>query len=192
MDGILRLISTNPKKDKYELQKLPLKERVRSILPTDNSPLRYQYLEALDLVIYKIVFNYFKAAENVLFDNAPVNSSIIRTIGIQGLFDALRRILNQEKDIDRTLKTADLRKERFVKLFDEVRKVDFSSDFFQFSGVGRGNITDVLLVAGGYIEFPREEDAKNEKDLERINKRINHLNQVKELIKIDTQTSDDD
>ncbi len=176
VDGIIRLISTNPKFDKYQLQKLVPKERKRTILGDDNSPLRALFLENNDVVIYKIVFNYFKAAANVLFDNAPENSSIFKTIGIQGLFDALKRIITFEKE-NNDLKNINFSIEKYTQVFTNVSTIDFTNPFYQYSAVGKSHISETILLLNNYITTPAESNGDA-----RIEKKITTHNDIRNLL----------
>ena len=44
VDGILKLISKKPRKDRTNLMRIAVSERSRSCLADDESPLRFMYL----------------------------------------------------------------------------------------------------------------------------------------------------
>lgn len=158
VDGIVRLISANPKWDKYILQQLPQENRKRNKLRNDSSPLRNLYLDNQDSIIYKIILNFFLAAENTLFNFADINSSIIKTVGIQALFDVLRSVLLSDKQESPNLIGIDLKQERFENILSAVKHVNFADDFYQYSGVGRKRITDTILLANKLIDIPEENE----------------------------------
>ena len=68
VDGILSLISSNPKIDRALMHKKSIKSgRNRKDLPSQvSSPLRKTYIECNDKGIYQIVSNYFRAAKEIL------------------------------------------------------------------------------------------------------------------------------
>ena len=158
VDGIIRLISTNPKRDKYILQQIPEVNRKRSALSDDSAPLRLLYIANQDAVIFTIAMNFFKAAENTLFASAVASSSITKTVGIQALFDVLRAILVIDKKTSPTFSGINLKRERFEEILSKARGVDFSDHFYQFSGVGRKRITDTILLANELIAIPNSSE----------------------------------
>ncbi|PWK17191.1 DNA phosphorothioation-associated DGQHR protein 1 [Arcicella aurantiaca] len=158
VDGILRLISSNPKRDKYELQKIYISERSRDALKYDNTPLRMLYLNNQDSVIYRIIFNFFESAKECLFSHATPSSYIFKTVGVQGLFDFLRDLLNMDYKEDNTLKSANLSKTRFVEVLQKASSVNFSDNYFQASGVGRSRVKNLLLFANNMYTGNKQEE----------------------------------
>lgn len=183
VDGIIRLIASNPKNDKSQLQKFEISERKRSLLINDASPFRALYLDNEDIVIYKIVYNFFKAAEIILFENAPANSSIIKTIGIQGLFDSLRKIsLIDLKLNQNVINKIDFSQDRYKAMLEKVVNVDFTDTLYQFSAVGRANVAETILFANGIIETPKIVDAKTPEELQLIERKIELHSKIKKFI----------
>ncbi len=160
VDGILRLISKNPRRDRDTMHKIALgKGRSRSILATieDDSPLRQLYIKVNDRAIYLILINFFAAVDRVFWKNAKDNSYIFKTVGIQALFQVLRKIL---PDI---LKGADIRMEVFANTLSSAGHIDFTKDIFQASGIGVTNVRTSILLAIGKLsmeEIPNEDRAK--------------------------------
>jgi DNA phosphorothioation-associated DGQHR protein 1 len=148
VDGILRLISSNPKRDKDEMHKVSLEDgRNRSQLQADKSPLRSLYLQNNDLAVYTAVKNFGLAAEEVFWKRRVGNSYIVKTVGIQALFDVLRKVLagfEGRKDI--SIKY-------FVSALEPAQKIDFSDSFFQASGKGRGRIKNAIEFARGGVQL---------------------------------------
>ena len=165
VDSIMRLFSSNHKKDKYQLHKFPIADRKRQILREDGTPFRKQYLAGNDLVIYKAIINYFSAANNILFKKASQHSYIKKTIGVQGLFDFFKRI-----SVDQLEQKRDISYDFYSPLIGEVENVDFSNDFFQASGLGRGRIRNTLLIANGLLDLANvnEEDVASYKRVLKI------------------------
>jgi DNA phosphorothioation-associated DGQHR protein 1 len=147
VEGIVRLISSNPKKD--SLVMLPANES-RSILRNsrvDNSPLRSLYLEVRDAVLYKLVFNFFVACEQVLWQKAARDSFIVKTVGIQALFDVLRSIATD------VISSKDISVDSFKSRLRFAENIDFSSyEFRNASGSGRANIRRKLLESLTYSQ----------------------------------------
>jgi DNA phosphorothioation-associated DGQHR protein 1 len=136
VEGIARLITSNPKSDANDLQ-TPHKVRRTDIEKRrrDRSPLRQAYFEQQDLVIYTIVLNYLIACQEVFWKNAPADSFIFKTIGLQALFDILRR-LAEDAYATKTISAT-----HFEKILEPARLLDFSEDRFRnASGSGRGII----------------------------------------------------
>jgi DNA phosphorothioation-associated DGQHR protein 1 len=83
VDGIIRLISTNPTKDGNEL--LGPSPRTRNHLREsprkDSSPLRGVYLDGNDELLYAIVKNYLETCNITFWTTATPDSFIIRTVG---------------------------------------------------------------------------------------------------------------
>lgn len=149
VDGICKLISSNPKRDRIIMQqKHFLKGRSREMIEDikDISPLRLSFIEGRDQTIYNTILNYFKKVEEILWQNLPEKSYIVKTVGIQALFDYLRLILIKESP-----STPDTT--NFAKYLTPSKRFDFSNKFYQASGIGRSRIKNVLAIAGGIIDI---------------------------------------
>lgn len=150
VEGILSLITNNPKKDRDELQMRAEKERRRSILSVINSsaPLRSYYINNNDLLIYTILINYFKASYNQLY---KTNTILFKTVGLQVQFMVLKKILrNLESDRDISINYFNRKIDEY---FSKVTQIDFGDPFFQFSGIGKTRMRNVLLVKMGLMDF---------------------------------------
>lgn len=141
VEGILRLISSNPKRDTAELltpkqkTRMHLKESARK----DSSALRPLYLDGNDQLIYLIVKNYFHAVKSIFWQSAKKDSFIIKTVGVQAIFDILRKLAPEILD------KKDLSIEYFTKRLQPAADIDFSTvDFKNASGAGRKMIRDAL------------------------------------------------
>lgn len=147
VDGILRLYSSNPKRDANLMRKD--EARPRSELrngPKDNTPLREVFIEENDALIYKMVLNYLKASEDIFWSNATENSFIFRTIGVQAIFDILRKIAAQ------SLEAKDIRVEYFSGVLEGARDIDFAAERFRNpSGSGRTVIRRAIEDAIGIV-----------------------------------------
>lgn len=156
VEGILSLISSNPKRDRDELQLTSEKERKRSDLEKlkSNVPLRKYYIKNNDLLIYTILINFFQASYNTLFKE---NTILFKTVGIQVQFIVLKEIL---KDLDKNKDiSVNYFAENIVAYFDKVKNINFDDNFFQLSGVGKTRMKNTLLITMGLMDIS---EIKNE------------------------------
>lgn len=167
VEGILSLISSNPKRDRDELQLTSENERKRSDLEKikSNAPLRKYYIENNDLLIYTILINFFQASYNTLFKE---NTILFKTVGIQVQFVVLKEIL---KDLD---KNKDISVKYFAEnitsYFDNVKNINFEDNFFQLSGVGKTRMKNVILHSMGLLNV---NEIKNEDELKEYRRILN-------------------
>ena len=148
VDGIILLISSNPKRDRIDMQQKPvLSGRSRSMIADvrDYSPLRGLFLEGKDQVIYSTITKYFNAVSKYLWAKASGSSYINKTVGIQGSFDLLKLILKKEN----TQSPNEIDFENYVS---KATDVDFANSFFQASGIGRSRVRNTIGLASGLIE----------------------------------------
>ena len=133
VDGILRLFSSNPKRDSNTMN--GSSERTRECLargPNDRSPLRDTYVKGNDALLYKTVLNYVKACDDVFWSDIQAGSFIVRTVGVQAVFDILRKLARQAY-LDRDISVG-----YFTEKIGAARDIDFSDDSFKnASGSGR-------------------------------------------------------
>lgn len=145
VDGILRLFSTNPKRDANLMRKdeaSPRSELREG--PRDRSPLRDVYIEGNDALIYRMVLNYLNASEDIFWSNASKDSFIFRTIGVQAIFDILRKVAPQ------SVEAKDISVGFFKGLLEGARPIDFASERFRNpSGSGRTMIRRAIEEAIG-------------------------------------------
>lgn len=161
VQGILSLYSSNPKRDRVEMgQEHIFKGRSRSLVEpiNDKSPLRSYFLNEKDDAITKIIINYFNLIDEYLWKVANKNSYIIKTIGIQALFDFLKTILQIENNFENI---------DFKKYIIPIKQIDFSDDYFQASGVGKSRIKRVLYYLNNIEIDLKEIDLLNINRLKR-------------------------
>ena len=110
-------------------------ERTRECLargPNDRSPLRDTYVKGNDALLYKTVLNYVKACDDVFWNDIQAGSFIVRTVGVQAVFDILRKLARQAY-LDRDISVG-----YFTEKIGAARDIDFSDDSFKnASGSGR-------------------------------------------------------
>ena len=133
VDGIIRLISSNPKRDSNKMNADA--SRTRTSLksgPKDRSPLRDAYVNGNDALIYTAVLNYLKACDLVFWNKVASGSFIVKTVGVQAVFDVLRKLAGD------AYKDRDVSTQYFTNKLNRAQHIDFADDRFQnASGSGR-------------------------------------------------------
>jgi DNA phosphorothioation-associated DGQHR protein 1 len=168
VEGTLRLISTNPKRDAYRMAgEVRYEGHDRSALDPANdierTPLRELYRECNDEMIHTALNNYFAAVDHTLWRDAPPETFIRKTVGVQALFDISRRLLFEG------VRERDLRVPRFMRVLDRARRIDFGDPFFHASGASRSTIRKTLEFA--INETAPSQDDPNFKEYCRLLKR---------------------
>jgi DNA phosphorothioation-associated DGQHR protein 1 len=132
-DGVLRLFSSNPKRDSNHM--LKGKANQRSSLHSgsrDRSPMRKVFIDGNDALLYKMVLNYAKACALVFWNDAPRDSFIRRTTGVQAVFDILRRLAAQSYE------AKNISVKYFADRIGPAGDIDFAAEEFRKpSGSGR-------------------------------------------------------
>ncbi|NLJ50479.1 MAG: hypothetical protein GX428_12990 [Candidatus Atribacteria bacterium] len=157
VEGVLSLFTNNPRRDRDYMHSIKIemgreRKNLRNFVYSDNSPLREYYLNCNDLIIYTLVKNYFNAVSETLWINDD-RSYIRKTVGIQALFDLLRKICTT------ALNSKDITKEYFLELLTPCKKINFSDNFIQASGKGRQRIRNCLEYK---LKLKSKEDLKSE------------------------------
>lgn len=145
VEGILRLISANPKRDTNAMLSPPVKpRRALSNGPRDRTPLREVYINGQDALLYGIVLNFLTACDETFWQKAKPGSFIMKTVGIQALFDILRALAPE------AIKGGDATVAFFLQKLTPAGSIDFSAVEFQnASGSGRSLIRRRLQTAIG-------------------------------------------
>lgn len=141
VQGIVRLISTNPRSDGATLQKVKVAARTRELLreTKDQSPLRDLYLDVNDAVLYTIVFNFFVAVDRLVWSEYSFTTYDKKTVGMQAFLDVLRQLAPV------AVRERDLSVAFFSHLLAGVSRVDFNAEELQNpSGAGRAFIRSVI------------------------------------------------
>jgi len=159
VEGLLRLFSGSPKRDRNIMHRKELgggrsRELLTDLSIQDKSPLRLQYIEGNDLLIFTLTKNYLNAVSNILWKDS-VNSIIRKTVGIQAIFDILRLICNEAKQ------AKDISQQFFSVKMAPCKDIDFSNTFFEASGRGRQRIRTAIELKLGLKTLANidEEDA---------------------------------
>lgn len=143
VEGIMRLFTSNPKKDSTNLLAVERKKRIQiAEYRKDKSPLRSAYLNSEDAVIYQMTLNYLKACQSTFWNDLQPGSFIAKTVGVQALFDILR--LNST----RIYEGRDIRVVYFEAMLKPASGINFASDEFRnASGSGRTKIRQAIEAA---------------------------------------------
>lgn len=141
VDGILRLISKNPQEDRNTIRKADNTNLGRKALVSyADLPLRALYLEGNDKGIYEIVFNFFHAVSNTIWQHTGEGSYLRKTVGVQALFDVLRILT-----VKRPISAESFSIESLSKLLEKSAGMDSNGDKYQASGIGRSEIRRELI-----------------------------------------------
>ena len=143
VDGILRLLSKNPKEDRNTVRRAENRGLGRTCLkPIKTLPLRQFYIDCNDKGIYELLCNYFVAVRETVWAGAGEGSYLLKTVGIQALFDVLRELLESTPIVAKNF-SAKVLTERLVPCSN----LDPAGDKYQASGIGRSEIRKDLLEA---------------------------------------------
>ncbi|AJR09780.1 DGQHR domain-containing protein [Photobacterium gaetbulicola] len=141
IDGILSLITNNPKNDRETLHTKSIKDgRDRSMLKSINTstPLRDYYLNQKDKTLYNLIVSYFSALKKTLWKFDVFQ----KTLGIHASFDFLK-IVCQETKVEL------LTEEYFIEIFTKANKIDFTDEFFGVQTKLRTRLRNSLVIASG-------------------------------------------
>ena len=143
VDGILRLISKNPKEDRYSIRRSVNNDIGRKCLSASNDlPLRRLYIDSNDKAIYDLLCNYFAAVTATVWAGAGKGSYLRKTIGVQALFDVLRALLTANPITTNNFSESALR-----GLLKPCSDLDTSGTTYEGSGIGRSAIRKDFLRA---------------------------------------------
>ena len=148
VEGILSLISKNPKQDRDALHRDPVESRSRKKISNLQTrgippPFRELYLaEDRDIVMYKTLINFFNVANETYWKKLTHERKdlIRKTAGIQALFNVLKELL------PRQLEMKDLQESTWKTILEKSQIIDFANPVFESSGRGRKRIQDAILV----------------------------------------------
>ncbi|RHW76730.1 DGQHR domain-containing protein [Colwellia sp. RSH04] len=142
IDGILSLITSNPKNDRELMHTISIKDgRNRGTVKdvTTSAPLREYFINNKDKTIFDIVLNFFKALESTLWNHGVFT----KTLGVHACFDFLKFIC---KSYDGK---QDYNEDFFLDLFQPVVSINFESDFFGIQTKLRSRIRNILFIKSG-------------------------------------------
>lgn len=146
VEGITKLISSNPQRDRDELvrRRNNIWGKTRKILSeiSDNSVLRDLYLATKDDEIYNILNRYFTSVNKLLWSNAEPDSIINKTIGISALFDSLKLLLKKYGNIS-----------DFDPYIQKIVDIPYANDYFSLTGKGKTRLKRVMKYKLGLMEY---------------------------------------
>ena len=157
VDGVTRLISTSPRKDDITLRTgtNQTRENLPSVKNPRSAPLRKLYLAGEDRVLMAAVWNFFDAVIAILGKRLTEDSYLVKTVGIQALFDILRTLAPE------ALQLKNFSLAWFKMNLDGLHDVDFDHpELREASGQGRTTLRKVVLAAIGKDESPDDETLK--------------------------------
>ncbi len=144
VEGITKLISSNPQRDRDELVRKRnfYEDKTRRVLKgiTDRAILRDLYLDNKDDEIFSILNGYFTSVNRLLWTSAEINSIINKTIGISALFDVLKSLLERDKIIS-----------SFDDYIKKLVKIPYADDYFSLTGKGKTRLKRVMKYHLGLI-----------------------------------------
>jgi DNA phosphorothioation-associated DGQHR protein 1 len=140
VDGILRLFSSNPKRDANAMRTPePQPRNVLAQGSKDRSPLREQFIAGNDALVFKLVDNYLRACVTVFWTGARPGSYILKTVGVQALFDILRKVAPA------AVEAKNLTVSYFEEKLRPAGTIDFAATEYQVpSGSGRSFIRKAI------------------------------------------------
>ena len=145
VDGILRLVSKNPKEDRNIVRRTENRDAGRNSLSSISGlPLRQLYLDSNDKGIYDLLCNYFTAVKRTVWAGAGQGSYLFKTVGVQALFDVLKVLLS-----DTPITARNFSVEELLVVLQPCSNLDPKGDKYQASGIGRSEIKRDLLMALG-------------------------------------------
>ena len=160
VDGLLRLFSRRPKRDRTAMFKVGRGRRSRRDLGDDGTPARGMYQETNDKAIYILAKNFLAAVDAVFWRSADARSSLIRTVGIQAFFDIMFMVAGP------AIEARKLGVGYFVEIVRPASGIAFEDSFFETSGKGRTRIKNTLAVAMGLTAFEALPDSDREQYVE--------------------------
>ncbi|MEZ9894694.1 DGQHR domain-containing protein [Vibrio lentus] len=143
VDGIIGLISGNPKEDRYKINKKELLSLAgrKSIDDDFKFSLRDAYKNGNDAVIKQVISEFFSAVR-IVFDITDESDSILtKTVGIKALFLLLNDIVLEHGNLDRDLLDS------FQSLLEKAKDLPLSdSVFFTSTTTGQKRLMVCLKV----------------------------------------------
>jgi DNA phosphorothioation-associated DGQHR protein 1 len=165
VEGILQLISSNPREDALAMLDGAFSSRSRTRLkaqpPSARAPLREFFRATNDTVVYTGLVNFFSAVANVFWSKE--NPGFIqKTVGIQALFDILRQIVVE------AITAEDISAEFFQQRLMPAGYIDFTDNFFHASGAGKTRIKKCIEFALGLRKQAELVNLKDAQDYRRV------------------------
>lgn len=139
VESILKLFSSNPKKDRDEVLYHKNSSGRKTLLLKKNSPpLREKFIKGLDGDIESIVFDFVRDITEIVISKQSQSSFIIKTVGYQALFSYLKT------ELIRNLGNYDT--EKIQNDLGIISKLDFTKPFYNASGMGESRIKNSIFL----------------------------------------------
>jgi len=147
IDGVLSLISKNPRSDRYIINAISSsddnkgRERLLGTKSKDNSPLRGFYINNNDKAIEQILLMFFGAVKEHFWTEKCISERtvLVRTIGISALFRFLRTRLMSMSEINMDSVS------RLCAAIKEVNPIEFTNNTeYTSTTVGQGKVYNYL------------------------------------------------
>jgi DNA phosphorothioation-associated DGQHR protein 1 len=142
IDGILSLITSNPKNDRELMHTVSIKDgRDREIIKdvTTSAPLRQLFINQKDKTIFDIVNSFFKALDSTLWKHRVFT----KTLGVHACFDFLKFVCNNYNS------SINYDEDFFVKLLTPSETIDFGTGFFGIQTKLRSRLKNTLFLQSG-------------------------------------------
>lgn len=154
VDGILKLITSNPKRDRDDLLNFKNKKgRLFLDKGTSNTPLRSKYIENEDRYIEGIIFDFFECLDAELWRLQTDGSYLLKTIGFAACFDFFKAYLvRNEGHFDRY---------EFSEILKSFNGINYNHIFFTASGIGASRMKNIFLIKSGYKSLDELKDHKD-------------------------------
>lgn len=165
VDGILSLISSNPRKDRDDIQNYKNKIGRKGLdLGSGALPLREKFILGQDEDIENLVVDYMSKYYEILVEGSATHSYLRKTVGFIGSFAFLKEYLKKRNGhYDRS---------EIERIFEKAKKVDFSVSFFSASAVGSSRIRSLLLLISGLKELEDFSDSRDYAEIVEISHSI--------------------
>lgn len=142
IDGILSLITSNPKNDRELMHTKTIeggrsREMVSSV--SSSSPLRYLYISNKDKTLYDIINSYFFSFKR----NFWGYSVFRKTLGVHACFDVLKILGKNKREVSK------FNENYFSALFEPAKEINFDDEFFGIQTKLRSRLRNVLLIKSG-------------------------------------------
>lgn len=155
IDGVLSLISRNPRSDRYEINAVNSKskdkgrKRLLSESNKDISPLRETYINGNDRAIEQVLLMFFKTVDKHFWTQECINAHtvLVKTIGVSALFQFLRNKLLEMKEINI------VNLDNLCQALLEIDPKEFTDESkYQSTSVGKKKIYDYLIAHVNYLK----------------------------------------
>ncbi|PHQ26079.1 hypothetical protein CLH62_00240 [Marinobacter guineae] len=147
IEGVVSLISGNPKKDKYKISRKKIVGHGNRKDLEDNPgyPLRNYYIQGNDKAISVILSLYFNAMSSLLWRDLPPDNILFRTVGVSAQFDFLKFLLVNKKvsiskDVD------------FNKELANLKGLNLTGEYFSAKSATKKRVVDALKLKCGFSE----------------------------------------